>query len=76
MSLSPISAASAADQHAPRTPVSALPSATDVKRRRRTLGRCAHCGTPVDVRDEYVRLYRRAWHLDCALAAEPIAARR
>jgi hypothetical protein len=27
------------------------------------------------VGDEYVRLYRRAWHLDCALAArEPLAA--
>jgi hypothetical protein len=45
------------------------------RRRRRTLGLCAHCHEPVDVGDEYVRLYRRAWHLDCALAArEPLAA--
>lgn len=40
-------------------------------RSRRTLGRCAHCHQPVALSDDYVRLYRRAWHLDCALAAGP-----
>ena len=39
-------------------------------RRRRTLGLCAHCHRPVEVGDEHLRLYRRAWHLQCALAAE------
>jgi hypothetical protein len=39
--------------------------------RRRTLGTCAHCHKPVAHDEEYVRLYRRAWHLDCALASEP-----
>lgn len=38
--------------------------------RRRTLGPCAHCGEPVAHDEAYVRLYRRAWHLDCALEAE------
>lgn len=42
--------------------------------RRRTLGLCAHCQQPVDVTDEYIRLYRRAWHLECALASEPTQA--
>lgn len=39
--------------------------------RRRTLGTCAHCKQPVDMAQDYIRLYRRAWHLDCALASEP-----
>lgn len=39
-------------------------------RPRRTLGLCAHCGQPVEFGEEYVRLHRRAWHLNCALAAE------
>jgi N-acetyl-anhydromuramyl-L-alanine amidase AmpD len=38
--------------------------------RRRTLGVCAHCRKPVDAEEQYVRLYRRAWHLDCALVSE------
>lgn len=48
------------------------PTAGDapVAARRRTLGVCAHCRKAVDITDDYVRLYRRAWHLDCALIAE------
>jgi hypothetical protein len=41
----------------------------DSPRPRRTLGLCAHCHRPVDIHEEHVRLYRLAWHLDCALAA-------
>jgi hypothetical protein len=41
----------------------------DVRRPRRTLGLCAHCHQPVELYEEHVRLYRLAWHLDCALAA-------
>jgi len=37
--------------------------------RRRTLGPCAHCHQPVDVNSEHVRLYRLAWHVECALAS-------
>ena len=44
------------------------------RRRRRTLGLCAHCHAPVDVDSESVRLYRLAWHVDCALAAAGPAA--
>jgi len=42
----------------------------DPSRPRRTLGLCAHCHKPVELHEEHVRLYRLAWHLDCALAAE------
>ncbi len=49
---------------------------TPPRPRRRALGLCAHCHRPVDLRDEHVRLYRRAWHLQCALAAdEPVPGR-
>lgn len=41
----------------------------DSSRPRRTLGLCAHCHKPVELNEEHVRLYRLAWHLDCALAA-------
>lgn len=51
-------------QAAPPGAISARP------KRRRTLGRCAHCGTPVEMGEEYVRLHRRAWHLECALGAQ------
>jgi hypothetical protein len=45
--------------------------------RKRTLGLCAHCREPVEFGDEYVRLYRRAWHLQCALdVADPVTARQ
>lgn len=37
--------------------------------RARTLGPCAQCGDPVSHADQFVRLYRRAWHLECALEA-------
>jgi hypothetical protein len=42
----------------------------DSPRPRRTLGLCAHCHRPVEIHEEHVRLYRLAWHLDCALASE------
>lgn len=51
-------------------PAAATPAAHSERVRRRTLGMCAHCHRPVDFADEYVRLYRRAWHLDCALVSE------
>jgi hypothetical protein len=41
----------------------------DSPRPRRTLGLCAHCHRPVELHEEHVRLYRLAWHIDCALAA-------
>lgn len=45
---------------------------TDVlaRRQRRSLGLCARCGEEVTRDDDYVRLYRRAWHLTCALDQE------
>jgi len=46
------------------------PDAAAARRPRRTLGLCAHCHKPVELHEEHVRLYRLAWHLDCALAAE------
>lgn len=72
MSVNPTPARpSTATPGGPRTVSPPVPAAR--KQRRRTLGSCAHCGEPVDMRDEYVRLYRRAWHLDCALASgEPV----
>ena len=36
---------------------------------RATLGPCAHCHEPIAIGDEHLRLYRLAWHLECALAA-------
>jgi hypothetical protein len=58
-----------------RTPEVQSGPVPQTRPRRRTLGLCAHCRQPVDVGDDYVRLYRRAWHLECALAArEPLAA--
>lgn len=37
---------------------------------RRLLGLCAHCGQPVSHDERYIRLYRRAWHVECALKAD------
>lgn len=45
----------------------AVPDPGSKPARRRTVGVCAHCREPVAHDDAYVRLYRRAWHLDCAL---------
>ena len=39
------------------------------RRRRRTMGLCAHCHKPVEFDQEHLRLYRMFWHVDCALAA-------
>jgi hypothetical protein len=36
----------------------------------RTLGRCAACNEPVTFAQEWIRLYRRAWHVQCALATK------
>lgn len=33
----------------------------------RAVVRCALCGEAVSRRDDFVRLYRRTWHLDCIL---------
>ena len=41
----------------------------ETRRRRRTLGLCAQCQQPVEIDGEHLRLYRLAWHLECALAA-------
>lgn len=41
--------------------------------RRRTLGTCAHCDRPVHPDEEYVRLHRRAWHLECALSPRAVS---
>ena len=38
-------------------------------RRRRTMGLCAHCHRPVELDQEHLRLYRKFWHVDCALTA-------
>ena len=60
----------------PQRAVDAVRTAAARRPRKRTLGLCAHCRQPVDFGDEYVRLYRRAWHLECALdVAEPVTAR-
>lgn len=48
---------------APSAPPATVP-------RRRTLGPCAHCHEPVSQSEPYVRLYRRAWHLECALDSD------
>ncbi|MDX6690853.1 MAG: hypothetical protein QOG15_2310 [Solirubrobacteraceae bacterium] len=39
------------------------------RRRRRTMGLCAHCHRPVEFDQEHLRLYRMFWHVECALAA-------
>ncbi len=39
------------------------------KRRRRTMGLCAHCHRPVEIEQEHLRLHRLFWHMECALAA-------
>ncbi len=58
------------DAGGPRTPGrSARAERGREKPRRRTLGLCAHCHRPVELHEEHVRLYRLAWHVDCALAA-------
>lgn len=44
--------------------------------RRRSLGLCAHCGEPVAHDEAYVRLHRRAWHLECALESHGSAGER
>ena len=48
--------------------------AQPMRRRRRTLGLCAHCHEPVDIDSEHVRLYRLTWHVECALVATVPAA--
>lgn len=41
--------------------------------RRRTLGPCAHCARPVTLDEHHLRLYRRVWHTECALASPGLA---
>ena len=48
----------------------------DLPTRRRTLGTCIHCHMPVQLDDAFVRLQRRAWHLDCALVSATPSTRR
>ncbi|MBA3328591.1 MAG: hypothetical protein H0T43_09860 [Solirubrobacterales bacterium] len=59
-----------------RRAVAAVRAVRARRPRTRTLGVCAHCHEPVAFDDQYVRLHRRAWHLQCALdVAEPRAVR-
>lgn len=53
--------------------ISSLSAAAAARRtgRRRRLGNCPRCGRAVTVDEEFIRLYRNVWHLECALESGP-----